>query len=130
MTTDANLSVKLPEGLNLFHLNANQCEDSGRIFTLEIRLKLRINCTGFNVLVKSINKQVENWDCQYSSSKTNDCFTLQIQDPRAIMVLRIMGLLSELGTDCRDDNIFTKNGYKCCSASVVLRESVVPREQV
>jgi hypothetical protein len=126
MTNSATLSVKLPEGLNLFELNSEQCKNRKK-FTLVISVKLHdSHCGGFGVLVQSINQVVGEWGCQYTSSRTTNEFTLQIQSPTAGMVLKIMGLLSDLGRDCSSDGSsgFTTNGYKECSASVVLQEQV------
>jgi hypothetical protein len=127
MTTNpATLSVKLPEGLNWFELNSEQCENRKK-FTLVISVKLHAShAGGFGALVRSINQVVGEWGCQYTSSRTTNGFTLQIQSPTAGMVLKIMGLLSDLGRDCFNDSSsgFTMNGYKACSASVVLQEQV------
>ena len=128
MKNPAILSVQLPEGLNLFELNSEQCKNRNK-FTLVISVKLHSPCDGFGVLVRSINQVVGEWDCQYTSSRTKDCFTLQIQSPTAGMILTIIGLLSDLGMSCKSSD-FTTSGYKQCSASVVLQESVVPQEQV
>jgi hypothetical protein len=129
MRNPAILSVQLPEGLNLFELNSNQCKESPRNnFTLVINVRRHgsLSCKGFVRLVRSINNVVGEWGCQYTSSRTTNEFTLQIQSPTAGMVLKIMGLLSDLGRDCFNDSSsgFTMNGYKACSASVVLQEQV------
>ncbi len=136
MTTSApspSLSVFIPEGLNLFNLNKEQrgkCEPDGndaKKYKLVVTLTSlsRLERGGFLSLTESITRLIPMKE-EFSLKKSNNTFSVEITEPSASTVIKIIGALADLGRDlfnATNDN-FTLNGYKHCSASVVLQEQV------